>query len=86
VEAALDRLASMITPNPYLLGDAPTFADIAYPVTIQMAEIMGAEMGRPITVPAEINDWRDRTAEIDAVARSLTIAREAMENWMANFR
>ncbi len=85
-EAALDRLSSMIEPAPFVLGEAPTFADLAFPVTIQMAELMGAEMNRPIILPAKIEDWRQRTSQIDAVARSLTIARDAMEAWMAGFR
>lgn len=85
-EAALERLSVMIAPAPFLLGKTPTFADIAYPVTIQMAELMGAEMNRPAAIPAKIDDWRRHTAEIDAVARSLTIARTAMESWIAGFR
>lgn len=85
-EEALDRLSTMIDPAPFLLGKTPTFADIAYPVTIQMAELMGAEMDRPVAIPTKIDDWRSRTSQIDAVARSLTIARTAMEGWMAGFR
>lgn len=85
-EAVLERLSAMITPAPYLLGKAPTVADLAYPVTIQMAALMGEEMDRPVTIPAKIDDWRRRTSEIDAVARSLMIARTAMEEWIASFR
>ena len=85
-EAALDRLATMIDPAPFILGDAPAFADLAYPVTIQMAEMMGAEMQRPVAVPEKIDAWRRKASEIDAVARSLAIAGRAMESWMAGFR
>lgn len=85
-EAALDRLATMINPAPYILGDQPTFADLAYPVTIQMAEMMAAEMNHQIAIPAPLDTWRKETSQIPAVARSLTIARDAMESWMASFR
>lgn len=86
VEAALERLDTMISPAPFILGDTPSFADLAYPVTIQMAELMGAEMQRPLKLPQKIDDWRNYTSNIDAVARSLEIARTAMEEWMAGFR
>lgn len=84
-EAALDRLATMIDPAPYILGDQPTVADLAYPVTIQMAEMMTAEMNHGITIPAPLNAWRKETSQIPAVARSLTIAHDAMIDWMASF-
>lgn len=86
VEAAFTRLDEMISPAPFILGDALSVADIAYPVTIQMAEMMGAEMQRPVAIPQKIDAWRERNSEIDAVARSLAIAREAMDGWMAGLR
>lgn len=85
-EAALQRLDTMITPTPYILGGAPSFADITYPVTIQMAELMGAEMNCPVNLPAQVDEWRNHTAKLPAVERSLTIARAAMEGWIAGFR
>ncbi len=86
VEAALSRLDEMIDPAPFVFGAAPTFADLAYPVTIQMAELMAAEMGRNLTIPPQIDAWRRHTSELAPVARSLSIARDAMEGWMAGFR
>ena len=86
IEAALDRLNAMIDPTPFILGNTPTFADLAYPVTLQMAEMMANEMDREITVPARIDAWRREVAKLDPVARSLTIAGNAMESWMAGFR
>jgi len=85
-EAALGRLAAMIDPAPFILGDQPTVADLAYPVTIQMAEMMAAEMNHGITIPAPLDAWRKETSQIPAVARSLTIARKAMDAWMTGFR
>lgn len=86
VEAALSRLDEMIGPAPYVFGAGPTFADLAYPVTIQMAELMAAEMDRSLTIPTNIDAWRRHTSELAPVARSLSIARDAMEGWMAGFR
>ena len=86
VEAALSRLDEMIDPDPFVLGAAPTFADLAYPVTIQMAELMATEMDRNLAIPAKIDAWRRHTSELAPVARSLSIARDAMEGWMAGFR
>lgn len=86
IEAALERLDQMIAPSPFILGAEPSLADIAYPVTLQMAEMMAAEMNRPISIPGGVDAWRRKTADIEAVRRSLTIARSAMEDWMAGFR
>jgi glutathione S-transferase len=86
IEAALERLDTMVAPSPFILGSTPCLADLAYPVTLQMAEMMANEMEREITVPDRINTWRIETAKLDSVARSLIIARNAMESWMASFR
>lgn len=86
IEGTLERLNQMIAPSPFAVGDILTFADIAFPVTLQMAEMMAFEMNRPLRIPPEIDAWRTRTSRIDSVAQSLAIAREAMDNWMASFR
>ena len=86
IEAALMRLSGLIDPAPFAFGETPTIADMAFPVTIQMAQLMTAEMHRPLIIPSAIAAWRDETAKIDAVARSLDIARAAMEEWLAGFR
>lgn len=86
VEAALKRLDALVEPAPLVLGDAPCFADLAYPCTLQMAEMLGAEMARPLTMPPKIAAWRAAAATLPAAARSLEIHREAMETWLAGFR
>lgn len=86
IEAALDRLADMIAPAPFVFGAAPAIADMAYPVTLQMAEMLAAEMERPLRVPPKIADWRAAASETPAVAKSLKIAGDAMETWLASFR
>ncbi|MEM7270027.1 MAG: glutathione S-transferase N-terminal domain-containing protein [Pseudomonadota bacterium] len=86
INAALDRLAILIDHAPFVNGEEPGYADVIFPVTIQMAELMATEMELSLTIPASIAVWRDQTAEIPAVRRSLGIARDAMEGWMAGFR
>jgi len=52
VEAALDRLAAL---EPWAAAEGGPFAsDLAYPCTLQMARMLGEEMGRPPAVPAAI--------------------------------
>ena len=63
IEAALERLDTMVAPSPFILGKTPCFADLAYPVTLQMAEIMAAEMEREITVPDRIKHMANRNRE-----------------------
>lgn len=86
IESALGRLQDLVSPRPFHLGAAPTIADMTCPATLQMAEMLAAELERPLCVPPLIAEWRDAAAKIPAVARSLGIAGEAMELWLAQFR
>lgn len=86
IEAALMRLDALDAPAPLLSGAAPSFADIAYPCTVQMARMLGAEMARPVTAPPRVEAWVEAASALPAVARSLEIHRAAMETWMAGFR
>ena len=91
VTAALVRLEELLASRrgaggPFLFGAAPTLADLAYPCTIQMAEMMATELGAPLSVPPRVGAWRAAAADLPAVARSLSIAGGAMEEWMAGFR
>lgn len=86
LDAALERLADLVRPAPFHLGAAPTMADLAFPVTLQMAEMLAAELGRPLALPPGIDGWRKAAAALPAVARSLGIAGPAMEAWLAGFR
>lgn len=86
IEAALERLGAMIEPAPFVFGAGATIADMAFPVTIQMAEMLAAEMERPLALEPKIDDWRRAASEEPVVARSLAIAGEAMEGWLAGFR
>ncbi|MGB0853543.1 MAG: glutathione S-transferase family protein [Pikeienuella sp.] len=93
ISAALQRLDEILAAmearrpaGPFLFGAGPTLADLAYPCTLQMAEMMADNIGKPLVIPPRIADWRAASAEIPAVERSLAIAGEAMANWMAGFR
>lgn len=86
IEAALERLDALDAPAAVLAGEAPTLADLAYPCTLQMGAMLGAEMGRPLVLPPRIEDWSAQLSTLPAVARSLKIHAEAMEAWMAGFR
>lgn len=86
VEDALTRLSQLTAPAPFAFGAAPGLADIAWPCTVQMARMMADALGRPLTVPADVARWVDRTAALPAVARSLALHRAAMADWIASFR
>ncbi|SFI20212.1 glutathione S-transferase family protein [Albimonas pacifica] len=86
VEAALERLDQLDAAAAVLAGEGVTLADLAYPCTLQMGAMLGAEMDRPLVLPPRIEDWCAQVSTLPAVARSLTIHAEAMEDWMAGFR
>ncbi|MEM9048530.1 MAG: glutathione S-transferase family protein [Pseudomonadota bacterium] len=67
-------------------GATPGLAgSLAYPVTLQMASMMASALGSRLTLPARVADWAAATAALPEVARSLDLARDAMEVWMAGF-
>lgn len=82
VEAALARLADLVAGR----DGPPSIADMAFPVTIQMAEMMAREFGRPLALPPALGPWLQAAAAPAPVARSLGIAGAAMEEWLAGFR
>lgn len=89
INAALLRLDEIVAPlmaGRFIFGSMPTLADLVFPCTIQMAELMAAELGKSLNVPPRVDQWRKEVAKIDAVARSLTIAGDAMGTWMSGFR
>lgn len=89
INSALARLDEVMASAPmgrFVFGEAPSLADLAYPCTIQMAEVMAQELNNAIVVPPRIQRWRSNVSEIPAVARSLEIAGTAMETWMNGFR
>ncbi|MEM7545852.1 MAG: glutathione S-transferase family protein [Pseudomonadota bacterium] len=86
INAALLRLEEIIAPAPFINGRAPSVADIAYPVTIQMARMMLKEMEQTLQIPDGIAAWHGTVSALPAVARSLEIAHDAMEGWLVGFR
>lgn len=86
IEAAMARLRALAPEAPWRAGAPPSWADLSFPCTFQMAEMLGAEMNRPLPPPPDLADWAAACAGIPAVARSLGLHRAAMEAWMAGFR
>lgn len=86
VDAAFARLVPLDPGGPMAAGAPVSAVDLGYPCTVQMARMLGAEMGRAPAVPPAIADWIERCATIPDVARSLALHRAAMEAWLAGFR
>lgn len=86
VEAAYGRLAALAPDAPWRAGAPPSWVDLSFPCTFQMAAMLGTEMNRPLPPPPALADWTGACAGIPAVARSLALHRRAMEAWMAGFR
>lgn len=86
INAALVRLGDMVSPSPFMNGNAPSLADICFPVTVQMAQMLLDEMQTNLIVPPKIADWVVEVSKIEAVSRSIVIAHQAMEDWLLSFR
>ena len=82
IEAALMRLDALDAPAPLLSGAAPSFADIAYPCTVQMARMLGAEMARPVTAPPRVEAWVEAaSARPPSPVRWRSTARRWRRGW-----
>lgn len=85
VEASLARLEALLPGAPTAPGGGPTYAQLAFPCTLQMARMLGAALSRPVAVPRAVAAWTAPAEALPAVERSLAIHHAAMRDWLAGF-
>jgi glutathione S-transferase len=83
MQTALDRLFEIAAPSPYLVGRQITAADLAMPVTIRMMTRLAEHFGAEVTCSE--SGWLAEIESIPSVERSLRIAGDALETWLAEF-
>ena len=86
IRGALERLEQLIDPTPFVMGPDVSLADLAYPCTLQMAQMLAEEVEQPIKTTDVIGAWVAEVSKIAPVSRSLEITRAAMDDWLAQFR
>lgn len=77
------RLESLGRFQPFLAGASLSLADVAYPATLRLAELMFATFGLVFPTTPKIERWRAVLADLPAVAGPLAIAEAATQSWIA---
>ena len=77
------RLESLGRFQPFLAGASLSLADVAYPATLRLAELMFATFGLVFPTTPKIERWRAVLANLPAVAGPLAIAEAATQSWIA---
>jgi glutathione S-transferase len=80
--ARLAELAALVAPGPWLMGEAPSLADCAYPGTFLMAERMRRAFGHPHPLPPALAGWCAWIAAQPAVAPVLAAQAAATDAWL----
>jgi len=83
LDQRLRDLAQACAAAPFLAGERLSLADIAYPATLRLGELMAAELGRALTLPAPLAAWWQMLRAEASVAAMLAAYEPAVEDWLA---
>ncbi|GAB4190258.1 MAG: hypothetical protein OHK0024_30820 [Thalassobaculales bacterium] len=83
IAAALDLVAAVTRPAPFLGGAAPGLADCAYPATLFLIGRLLPLLGTPVDLPAALAPWAAALAQHPAVASVMAETIPATEAWLA---
>ena len=80
----LERLDRLISPRPYLGGEALSLADCAYATTLFMMEDIASCMNLEIRFSEKIHHWRNALHHTDTVREIINQNRAAIADWIAS--
>ncbi len=82
----LTMLCQLIKPDPFLMGTSPSLADCAFAQTLMLAQMMWLELGGPLPIGDELENWQQTMNSLKSVTSVLEPAREATEKWLEGKR
>ncbi len=80
----LERLDRLISPRPYLGGEALSLADCAYATTLFMMEDIASCMNLEIRFSEKIHHWRSALHHTNTVREIINQNRAAIADWIAS--
>ena len=80
----LERLDRLISPRPYLGGEALSLADCAYATTLFMMEDIASCMNLEVKCSEKIHHWRNALHHTDTVREIINQNRAAIADWIAS--
>jgi glutathione S-transferase len=68
--------------RPFLASSTLSLADVAYPATLALAELLLGALEEPMQVPRRVALWRARLGSLREVSEPLALARAATVSWI----
>ena len=81
-EERLNKLDTLFTASPFMVGDTIGYADCAFPATIELADILLPVFGRELTLGENMTQWREAVLANPVVKAVTDESRQATLDWM----
>ena len=81
-QARLDKLEHLVDPHPYFAGEAIGMADIAFPATLTLADILLPVFDRKQTFGPKTSAWRETVYSHPVVKAITEESAKATHEWM----
>ena len=78
----VDKMESLFEPGPYMCGDRITTADLAYPATFTLSELLLPILGREVRFGPKVQAWREAIYSNPVVKAVTDESRQATVDWM----
>jgi glutathione S-transferase len=79
----LDRIAAVVSPDPWMLGREFSLADCGFAVSLPLADRLLERLGQRLRWPNALLPWWTAWQEYDALQDALSEWRAAVEDWLA---
>ena len=81
-QARIDQMEALIDPAPFMCGEQISIADLAFPATFTLAELLLPVFGREVRFGTRVQAWRE-TVYANPVVKAITDeSRQATLDWM----
>ncbi len=84
LDRQLQLLATLASPQPFLLTPTLSLADVGYAPTLLLGRLMWQAFGREWRLPEPLQPWMEVLTAVPAVAETLAEAEAATEAWIAS--
>ena len=78
----IDVMETLIEPAPFMCGDRISIADLAFPATFTLAELMLPGFGRDVRFGPKVQAWRQTIYQNPVVKAVTDESRQATLDWM----
>lgn len=83
-EERLQKLDTLFTSGPFMMGDSIGYADCAFPATIELADLLLPIFGRKLNLGPNMTAWREAVLANEVVNAVVTESINATREWMAS--